>query len=109
MGDYSFLNCETTRRGDAERDIGRVVFLAGAGAAWAEKYAPTITSYVESAAQQQQMAQTDEAFDKGDYETVKRVPAPLVESDQPQGTRVDRALLYLTKLAGIRLCELSDV
>jgi TPR repeat protein len=72
--------------------FGRIVMLAvlwalaGAGAAGAEKYAPVITSYVETDAQKQQMAKADEAYGKGDYETTKRLLAPLVEAGHPKAT-----------------------
>jgi TPR repeat protein len=70
--------------------FGRIVILAllwalaGAGAAGTEKYAPVITPYVESDAQKQQMAKASEAYDKGDYETTKRLLAPLVEAGHPK-------------------------
>lgn len=80
--------------------------------AWAEKYVPTITPYVENAAQQQQMAAADEAYDQGDYETAKRLLAPLVEAGHPKalnftGLMYDYGFGYPKNPK--RACELYEI
>lgn len=92
--------------------LGVLLCLAGAGAAWAEKYAPTITPYVETAAQQHQMTTADAAFDKGDYETVKRLLAPLIEAGHPKainytGLMHNRGLGYTKNTK--RACKLYEI